>query len=87
MLRNLLGGGGGDAPPTGTLAPPPALPSSSAAFADDAPSWEELEARVQEASRRLDWSPPDLENGPRANAMSMRRMFGTTGEPRVKLYR
>ena len=94
-LRSILGGGGGGggsgprggqetAAATATRSPPP---SASALFADAAPSWRELEARVAEASRELGWSPPDLENGARANAQSLRRMFGTTKEPRVKLYR
>ena len=89
-LRSILGGSGQETA-TATTAPRPSpspLPSASAVFADEnLPSWLELEGRVAEASRELGWAPPDLENGARANAMSLRRMFGTTGEPRVKLYR
>ena len=91
-LRSILGGSGGAQGQETTTAAatttPRPLPSASALFADHGlPSWQELEGRVAEASRELGWAPPDLENGARANAMSLRRMFGTTGEPRVKLYR
>lgn len=88
-LRSILGGSGQETATTTTPRPSSSpLPSASAVFADDGlPSWQELEGRVAEASRELGWAPPDLENGARANAMSLSRMFGTTGEPRVKLYR
>lgn len=87
-LRSILGGGGsGGQEPAATTASRPVPPSASALFVDAAPSWPELESRVAEASRELGWSPPDPENGARAVATSLRRMFGTTEEPRVKLYR
>lgn len=55
-------------------------------FADDAPSWEELEALVEQQERALGVAPVDLESGP-ATPSALRRTFGQPGEPRVKLYR
>ena len=57
-------------------------------FKDTAPTWEQLEAMVLEKQRKLDYSPPDLENGP-ANAKALLRLFGTTQPEavQVKLYR
>ena len=61
------------------------------AFLDisSAPTWEELRGMATAMSRELGAPLPseeDLENGP-PNPMSLRRMFGTSEEPRVKLYR
>lgn len=54
-----------------------------------APSWEALHGMAAAMSHELGVPLPgdeDLENGP-PNPMSLRRMFGTSEEPRVKLYR
>jgi glutathione S-transferase len=56
---------------------------------DGAPSWSTLENLASEMSEELGIPLPkdeDMENGP-PNPMSLRRLFGTTEEPRVKLYR
>ena len=66
-------------------------PASSSAFLDvtAAPSWDELQEMAAAMSVELGVPLPkdeDLVNGP-PNPLSLRRMFGTTDEPRVKLYR
>lgn len=56
-------------------------------FADVAPSWDALAARV--AERKTELGMPlevDLENGP-TNPHALIRRFGTTAEPRVLFYR
>lgn len=70
---------------------PGANSTATAGFLDisAAPSWDELQKTASEVSQELGVPLPseeDLENGP-PNPMSLRRMFGTTEEPRVKLYR
>ena len=65
--------------------------ASSSAFLDigAAPTWEELHGMAAALSHELGVPLPgdeDWENGP-PNPMSLRRMFGTSEEPRVKLYR
>ena len=74
-----------------TTTSPSSSSSPSLAFLDvsAAPTWEELQEMAAAMSSELGVPLPadeDLENGP-PNPMSLRRMFGTTEEPRVKLYR
>ncbi|PRW59564.1 glutathione S-transferase isoform A [Chlorella sorokiniana] len=78
-LARALGGQGGAATTT--------APSHQVIqFADNAPSWEELQAAVEAKQKALDAVPPPLETGP-ASSYALRRTFGQPGEPRVKLYR
>ncbi|CAL8471991.1 g11533 [Coccomyxa elongata] len=60
--------------------------SEISSFADSAPSWEALQQLVEEKGAQLKWQHPDLENGP-TNPLALRRTFGQSGTPRVKLYR
>lgn len=65
--------------------------ASPAAFLDvaAAPTWDELQEMAAAKSVELGVPLPkneDLEDGP-PNPLSLRRMFGTKDEPRVKLYR
>ncbi len=61
--------------------------AGSATFADTAPSWEELQRSLDAACAAAGMdTAPDLVNGP-TNPHSLLRLFGTTGEPRVLLYR
>lgn len=56
-------------------------------FSDNAPSWDELNqmARAQQTEMGVDfWADPN--EGP-THPMALKRMFGTTEPPRVKLYR
>jgi glutathione S-transferase len=78
-LSRALGGGGSAAA---------ASASGSATFADAAPSWEELASALAtaRAAAGLPAGPPDYVNGPTSPLASV-RLFGTTGEPRVLLYR
>lgn len=55
-------------------------------FVDNAPTWEELEQLLAQKQAELGWTEPDLTNGP-TSSQSLLRLFGSTGEPRVKLYR
>ncbi|KAI3436264.1 hypothetical protein D9Q98_002317 [Chlorella vulgaris] len=86
MLSSLKKAFGGQAAAaTMTTAAAPSL-RAAAAFQDTAPSWEELQAMVEEKQVALDAMPADLETGP-ASSYALRRTFGQPGEPRVKLYR
>ncbi|KAI8471411.1 MAG: glutathione S-transferase [Monoraphidium minutum] len=73
-------GAGGGAP---AAAAPRAL-----AFADTAPSWEQLAEMVaaQEREHGVNFTAPDLENGP-THPLSLKRTFGSSEPIRVKLYR
>ena len=71
-LRSMVGGAASAAPP----------PRPAAAFRDTAPSWNDLAAAVAAAG----WADPPPDGGPPTVA-SLRRTFGTSGEPRLKLYR
>ncbi|KAK9811254.1 hypothetical protein WJX72_000670 [[Myrmecia] bisecta] len=55
-------------------------------FADNAPSWEELQQLVEAKQEEVGWHFTDPETGP-TNPLSLRRTFGQPGEPRIKLYR
>ncbi|WIA38465.1 hypothetical protein OEZ86_001788 [Tetradesmus obliquus] len=57
-------------------------------FADNAPSWEVLSnmVKAQEAELGVNFTAPDLENGP-THPLSLKRTFGSTEPIRVKLYR
>lgn len=59
---------------------------AAAAFEDCAPTWAELQALVEARQAALGVPPPDLQNGP-PSADALLRTFGTTGTPRIKLYR
>jgi glutathione S-transferase len=78
-LSRALGGGGGGSS---------AAASATATFADAAPSWEELATALAAArtAAGLPAGPPDYANGPTSPLASV-RLFGSTGEPRVLLYR
>eukprot|EP00899_Mesostigma_viride_P026112 jgi/Mesvir1/6686/Mv08912-RA.2 len=56
-------------------------------FKDTAPTWQQLEVLLaeQQAATGLP-AQPDLVNGP-PSAWSLKRLFGTTEEPKVHLYR
>lgn len=55
-------------------------------FNEDAPSWGELEALLEEKKSALGVEKPDLETGP-PNPMALKRTFGSNEPVRVKLYR
>ncbi|GAB4823293.1 hypothetical protein N2152v2_010339 [Parachlorella kessleri] len=59
---------------------------SALRFKDNAPSWEELEQAVKQKQAALGVEPQSLESGP-ADPRALRRTFGQSGEPRIKLYR
>ncbi|KAL0020433.1 hypothetical protein WJX77_002865 [Trebouxia sp. C0004] len=59
---------------------------AASSFADNAYSWQELHAKVQQRQKELQWELPDLEYGP-ANARSLKRSFGNSNQPALKLYR
>lgn len=65
----------------------PARPIS-ASFADNAPSWAQLEGmvRAQEAQHGARFLEPDLDGGD-THPLALRRTFGSSEPPRVKLYR
>lgn len=56
-------------------------------FADNAPSWEDLQQQVEAKQRALGAVPPDPEADLLANSAALRRTFGQPGEPRILLYR
>eukprot|EP00882_Tetradesmus_deserticola_P012311 GHRQ01013047.1.p1 GENE.GHRQ01013047.1~~GHRQ01013047.1.p1 ORF type:complete len:320 (+),score=109.31 GHRQ01013047.1:150-1109(+) len=57
-------------------------------FSDNAPSWEVLTnmVKAQEAEFGVNFSAPDLVNGP-THPLALKRTFGSTEPIRVKLYR
>ena len=76
-LSSMFGGGDSAAAPSSAPSRPLA-----AAFADVAPTWDDLASLVAEAG----YTPPSMEEGP-PNVLSLSRTFGTTSPPRVTLYR
>lgn len=65
---------------------PDASPVSYASFTDTAPSWEALSEMLRAKQAELGCEPQDLETGP-TSPFALRRTFGKSEEPQVKLYR
>ena len=53
---------------------------------DTAPTWQELEGMLAQREAELQCAPADLETGP-ASSHALKRTFGSSEAPRVKLYR
>lgn len=62
------------------------VPEEYRFFADNAPSWSELEKLLEERKSSIGFVDPNPETGP-PNAHSLRRTFGSTEPIRIKLYR